>query len=534
MARLLGTLALTTGVAVSQGIPSNVLLVRELTPPPTTPDGLTWATAFQNPQDALVAVGAPGSTRNEIWVAEGTYAPTSTSDRTVSFVLVPGTRLYGGFLGTESNLQDRPTPLATTTLTGDIDNSPFTVTADSFHVVRVDEPGLYFIEGFTIERGAAIPASGNPVAGDPNNWGGGLLAYLPGASEDITELEIRDVTFRNCLAGGGGGLAAGGSGVDFVRVSRCVFENNIGFSRDPDVDVGHLGVGGGALFWNIGGTDLLRFQGDEGTGLQSVIEGVYIYHSRFSGNTSTYGGGICVANARENIWLVNNLLHRNSACGGGGLFEYHGSGSIGGVPAGWPRVEFCTFSSNSALDNLGPAGSLWSGGGAIHTQWGVGGTLPNPSIVVRSSILWGNFDQTPATNDAASIGGAAAVAALVDSSDVQRTTSSLPWPGPDNINQDPLFVNAVGGNLRLSFGSPCIDGAEDLVLDRVIGLGDFADVDRNGVFGGTNGQHLPVDLDLTPARESLFLLVPPLTLAIPTVRADMGCYEYVLGNPGAQ
>ncbi len=324
-----------------------------------------------------------------------------------------------------------------------------------------------------------------------------------------------------------------------MRLSRCRFENNIGFARNADVDVGYLGVGGGAFFWNIGGTRQIGVQGSEGTGLQAKIEGVYTYHTNFSGNRATYGGAVAVAAVEENIWFINSLFHRNSAFGGGGLFDYQGAVTVGD-PVGWPRVEFCTFASNAALDSLGQAGGLWSGGGAIHTQWGGGGQPPSPTIVVQSSILWGNTDQSPATVGAASIGGGAAQAAQVLSSDLEVPSGGTPpwlsWGSPGNMSQDPLFVNAVGGNLRLSFGSPCIDAAEDQVLDRTpgIGLGDFADVDRNGIFGGTSGQHLPIDLDLTPARESFFLAVPPPTLALPNVRADMGCYEYVLGNPGAQ
>ncbi|MDX1421056.1 MAG: hypothetical protein R3181_13910, partial [Rubricoccaceae bacterium] len=58
-------------------------------------DGASWATAFDDLQDAL-AVAAPG---DEVWVAEGTYKPTDTGDRTATFALASGVALYGGFDG---------------------------------------------------------------------------------------------------------------------------------------------------------------------------------------------------------------------------------------------------------------------------------------------------------------------------------------------------------------------------------------------------------------------------------------------------
>src|SRR5688500_4994643 len=51
-------------------------------------DGASWATAYPDLQQALAAATTlPGN--KEIWVARGEYKPTSTLDRTISFLL-PG------------------------------------------------------------------------------------------------------------------------------------------------------------------------------------------------------------------------------------------------------------------------------------------------------------------------------------------------------------------------------------------------------------------------------------------------------------
>src|SRR5512139_3136979 len=62
-----------------------------------THDGSSWAKAYTDLQSALAAT-RPGI---QIWVAAGTYKPTTGSDRSKSFNLQSGVKLYGGFAGNE-------------------------------------------------------------------------------------------------------------------------------------------------------------------------------------------------------------------------------------------------------------------------------------------------------------------------------------------------------------------------------------------------------------------------------------------------
>jgi hypothetical protein len=71
---------------------------------------------------------------DEVWVSAGTYHPTSGTDRTISFVLISGVGVYGGFNGTESARQDRDPSANVTILSGDI--GTIGNSADnSYHVV---------------------------------------------------------------------------------------------------------------------------------------------------------------------------------------------------------------------------------------------------------------------------------------------------------------------------------------------------------------------------------------------------------------
>ena len=74
----------------------------------TEKNGSSWATAFTNLQDALEIA----DNGDEIWLAKGTYYPVECtdcreSDRETSFKINSFIKIFGGFSGTESSLQER-------------------------------------------------------------------------------------------------------------------------------------------------------------------------------------------------------------------------------------------------------------------------------------------------------------------------------------------------------------------------------------------------------------------------------------------
>ncbi len=73
-------------------------------------NGLSWATAYSNFQQAL-EVAQPGQ---QIWVAKGTYVPSKDFNGNVpsdlkktTFTLRKGVKIYGGFIGIETNISQR-------------------------------------------------------------------------------------------------------------------------------------------------------------------------------------------------------------------------------------------------------------------------------------------------------------------------------------------------------------------------------------------------------------------------------------------
>jgi hypothetical protein len=168
-------------------------------------NGQNWANAFNDLQTALTY---PFSTNvTEIWVANGLYKPTQTTDRTVAFALKNGIAVYGGFVGTETTVDSRTltTPLSTT-LSGEIGN-PLSTTDNSDHVLN--NAGLNasaLLDGFLITGGYA------------NFYGGGMYN------------ENSSPTLRNCIFQNNGSANYGAGMANFTnsspRLVNCSFLNN--------------------------------------------------------------------------------------------------------------------------------------------------------------------------------------------------------------------------------------------------------------------------------------------------------------------
>jgi hypothetical protein len=136
-------------------------------------NGLSWANAFTSLQSAL----ADAQSGDQIWVAQGTYKPTTTTDRTISFALDNGVAVYGGFAGTETQLSQRDWVHNVTTLSGPIG----TAGNGSYHVVTdTGTAGTTILDGFTITGGNAEASN----TAFPQNSGGGM--YNLGASTTLS------------------------------------------------------------------------------------------------------------------------------------------------------------------------------------------------------------------------------------------------------------------------------------------------------------------------------------------------------------
>ncbi|WP_310586643.1 choice-of-anchor Q domain-containing protein, partial [Runella limosa] len=138
-----------------------------------TNNGSSWTNAFTDLQSALSLARSYPSCVSQIWVAKGTYKPTSGTDRAISFEMVNGVAIYGGFAGGETQLSARNWVANKTILSGDIgtidDNGD-----NSFNVILNNNNGLdnsAILNGFTISGGNANGVNNNNSGGGMNNIG---------------------------------------------------------------------------------------------------------------------------------------------------------------------------------------------------------------------------------------------------------------------------------------------------------------------------------------------------------------------------
>ena len=164
--------------------------------------GQDWDDAYTDLQSALTQ---PNCT--EIWVAEGTYKPTTyvdDSSREVSFNILPAVQVYGGFAGDEGSREERDPAAHITTLSGDI-GTPASASDNSYHVVYMDGTAGTTITGTTLLDGFSI-TKGNASGPDSKDLGGGLYCNGSEATHDCSPA-LSNLTFSGNM---GAALCADG------------------------------------------------------------------------------------------------------------------------------------------------------------------------------------------------------------------------------------------------------------------------------------------------------------------------------------
>lgn len=249
-------------------------------------NGTSWTDAFTDMQSAVNAASGDGG--GEVWVATGTY--TSTAGAVVS--LAAGVHVYGGFLGTESQLGERAWKANVTIIHGE---------GARRCVVGASNTTL---DGFTVTQGSLL------------GHGGGMLNDGVSPTVENCLFHQNAVTGSGLAGGRGAGMYNANGAAPIVR--NCIFTEN-------------MTPGGGAAIYNH---------------LASPSITNCIFHDN-NGDTDSVGySGGAVFNSESPASLINCLFYRNTAYTGGAVANYK-SGAV---------FTNCTFTRNTATYSDGPAG----------------------------------------------------------------------------------------------------------------------------------------------------------------------------------
>ncbi|MCF8246612.1 MAG: hypothetical protein K9J37_10385 [Saprospiraceae bacterium] len=553
-------------------------------------DGSSWPNAYLNLQDALTAADY-GDT---LWVAMGTYLPTATANRNFSFNLKNGVRMFGGFSGSETQLNQRDLNISLTILSGDIgaqgdstDNS-FTVVFASF----VDSTTI--LDGFVVTGGnanstvLAEPASGRTKSGGgmylisasatedsrpsilnckfmanhANNYGGGIY-MRSNSSGSVTPL-IAYCAFTNNTAQDGGGIFKQGSSIRLeMKIDSCVFLGNFAYSGgafNHNNNYGSLGLsfshcnfehnsnldlGGGIYQENNGQTIDLKISKcsfienfDLGSGTGSAIliltnVGLSIANidsCSFLLNTTT--GDAPVGTYYSDLNLFRCRFIANVGTDGNGCLNFQ-SGKI--------NVVSCEFLHNSA--NLASVALISSNAevlclnSTVSNNESFGMVSDYEGVFVKQGNAFNfSLNNSIILNNSSGnlkiISGKATIShTLIDAPDCASISSTPITCGPGMIYlEDPLFLDTSAGDYRLHPCSPARNTGSNQIVDSLNIQTDIEGAPR--IQGGT------VDMGAYESPRfgiaSASVGQPPCTGTTGTLTMDLeyGCPPFFFAWPG--
>ena len=418
-----------------------------------TNSGADWNNAFKTLSHVL---NIKVNDTKVIYLAAGTYYPTSLTNRGLSFNL-SNVKIYGGYIGTDENPNDRNPTIYKTILSGDIgiEDDP---SDNSYQVITVS--GSTLLDGLIISDGNGVGAGGDQELG-----GGIYFKITPNFFQQIPTFSISDCQINNNQAEEGAGIyisydvSKPGNGLSSaMTIANCNFSNNIATKN-----------GGGLCL----------------TDLNKNLINVNLEDCQFNDNHAESGGGLYVENTDINI--SRTAFNKNGASSKGLSIFLKGGAGTGSQDVRVVNIDNSTIYNPKHLTgfdeslNIKQQGLLYFAkiklslnsstlfGKASETDALLFYEENNNTLDVNNSILW---------ND---MGGGKVYARIEDGeffdAEIRHTMTHESLICVDDPNTDepecpvvilenvfidyPEFVDSSSGDLRLNIFSPAIDKGDN-------------------------------------------------------------------------
>ena len=305
-------------------------------------NGTSWSDAFTDIQTAIDAAGAG----DQLWIKTGLYIPNGADTLSARYAINKPLSLFGGFVGTESNLEDRPDDNSNpTVLSGDIlgddvpSNNTINRTDNSRHIIFVDSlmTEAVLLDGFTLS-GGNTSTSADLDAYFTN--GGAIIAYSP--------LNLSNNIFSNNFASAGAGVSLMGQGAAGSEINTCTFVSNTATSQSAGIMIRNSS--------NISIAACVFSDNETSRGAVYPLrsDNISISDCLFSNNSNASGfGGAFFSWNNTNLSLSSCVFENNSSVNAG--VAYIDGRELAPNEPGNLTIENCTFSNNGTIDGFGGA-----------------------------------------------------------------------------------------------------------------------------------------------------------------------------------
>jgi len=438
--------------------------------------GDSWANAAEI-RPAFIAA-RNNTAIQQIWIKAGTYYPTNDNNRNKYLEITRNIKVYGGFAGTETNINDRNLQTNISTLSGNIGNAG-SFSDNSYHLLVIWPKNDAILSNQTVVDGITFSdANANSGAVFNNElplyMGSAVFVTIQDFSQK-NQAAISNCKFVNNFAYQGGaaiyydGLLAIN---EHFKVENCYFENNrseyvggalffyyeppnAGFGYNPPPNVYYNIAINNCVFKGNKVNNNSQGRGAESSGgaIVALNKGtVEIRNSTFFENTSditytahgyaTYGNGSGVAAVKDaDVSIINSLFYNNNKAA---IFNREANVKLINTTVHHATNELVALSMSKKLE-------------------------------LYNSILWNDASNTSAFL----LPDNQPVTAIANHS-IFNTSANITFTSQaNNISQNPLFTNAANNDFSLQGSSPAINVGDNSLYEPQISLAADKDLAGN-------------------------------------------------------